>query len=912
MGIPKFAKTLMTRYPLIIGNIKNESDIPPIDNLYLDLNSTIHELSHSKPDNLLALFNNKSDTEIFRETCEIINQIVELIRPKSLLMIALDGVSPIAKIGDQLKSRHNKSFEYPNEINQFLSKLDLKINNNFERNKISPCTDFMLNLEKYLDEYIQKKVKDEQSIWKNINIILSGTNVPGEGEYKIMEQIREEKIKDGKNDLKYCIFSGDADFILLSLLIHEPNIIILKGGNSIKSSNRYNFEFTKENNSLLFNEFIYISVLREYLDIEFCKLKNKIKFQYNIEHFCDDFAFLCLLLGNDFIPPLINLDNDGKVYEILLNSYKNSIIKCNDYLTNNGIINFQNFKIFINELSLHEEEYLNMKYEFFKIIFNSRKNNKLSSLFEIYNEDINANKNNEDSYNKLKYILNTNDKFIKKINILIDNNIISNDKECGLDINEYFIHNFVEAYNNDKYKGKRIFYKEKFNFDVEEQSGKDKLNKLITHYLEGLQWNLYYFKGLLIWNWNYIYDYCPLLHDMAKYDYNKNISEIIHDNINQKKGKPLPPYILQCLIFSSFNLIPSNYHQIKEIIPYYYKFKIIVDNNGFLFPSQMTTIVPKIEGNDIIEKLIEFDKSEFGKTPNYNLIKEIYGKEYIYRKNNNNKLENHHMRNNEIFNENYDIKKVDIMFPSIESIDNYKYIEGYFNRNIGGNKIVQINSLFISISLDEKKYKKINKIIIDNIFKEKIISYGYPLIKLGVLNGLYYNNKYYTIDNETKNLKEEAYQFDYEEQIRKDYEYVGLKILKLSCLIEVIPIIFIDNGISIFDYDYKFLIPLEITSLNIMNNLHQEFLKQSLKLNNIIDVNNLNLDKKLIEKEKEVFLYDESLKKNKNNETKEKSIKNKMKNRDKKGGGKRKKPVGPSIEREITNFKFKNLDNIYF
>ena len=41
---------------------------------------------------------------------------------------------------------------------------------------------------------------------------------------------------------------------------------------------------------------------------------------------------------------------------------------------------------------------------------------------------------------------------------------------------------------------------------------------------------------------------------MAKYDYNKNVSEMICDNINQKKGEPLPPYILQCLIFSSFNL----------------------------------------------------------------------------------------------------------------------------------------------------------------------------------------------------------------------------------------------------------------------------------------------------------------------------------------------------------------------
>ena len=60
MGIPRFEKTLMTRYPLIIGNIRTESDIPIIHNLYLDLNSTIHELSHSNADNILALLKNKN------------------------------------------------------------------------------------------------------------------------------------------------------------------------------------------------------------------------------------------------------------------------------------------------------------------------------------------------------------------------------------------------------------------------------------------------------------------------------------------------------------------------------------------------------------------------------------------------------------------------------------------------------------------------------------------------------------------------------------------------------------------------------------------------------------------------------------------------------------------------------------
>lgn len=254
------------------------------------------------------------------------------------------------------------------------------------------------------------------------------------------------------------------------------------------------------------------------------------------------------------------------------------------------------------------------------------------------------------------------------------------------------------------------------------------------------------------------------------------------------------------------------------------------------------------------------------------------------------------------------------MFPSIESINNYKYIEGYFNKTVGRNKIIQINSLFIYVSLDEKKYKKINKIIIDEIFKEKIISYGYPHIKLGILLGLYYNNKLYSKEEESNILKESSYQIDYEELIKKDYEYLGLKILDLSVLIEVIPIININNGKFQFDYGYKYLIPLEITSLNKTNETHREYLKNILKMNNIKDESDIKLDKEMIGKEKEIFLYDESIKKNKSDNAKDKNKSNNMKTKfkDKKVDRKKKKPSGPVIEREITNFKFKNLDDYYF
>ena len=185
--------------------------------------------------------------------------------------------------------------------------------------------------------------------------------------------------------------------------------------------------------------------------------------------------------------------------------------------------------------------------------------------------------------------------------------------------------------------------------------------------------------------------------------------------------------------------------------------------------------------------------------------------------------------------------------------------------------------------------------------------------KLGILKGLYYNNKYYRREEESKILKESSYQKDYEDQIKKDYEYLGLKILDLSVLIEAIPIINTNEGKFEFDYEFKYLIPLEITSLNKINDVHREYLKNILKMNNIIDEKSLKLDKEMIEKEKEIFFYDEKNKKNNKNDIKDKNKNNnKSKFIGKKGDKKKKKPSGPLIEREINNFKFKNLYEYYY
>lgn len=48
----------------------------------------------------------------------------------------------------------------------------------------------MHELNKHMKFYIERKFNEE---WKDLKVIFSGTDVPGEGEHKIMEYIRNLK-----------------------------------------------------------------------------------------------------------------------------------------------------------------------------------------------------------------------------------------------------------------------------------------------------------------------------------------------------------------------------------------------------------------------------------------------------------------------------------------------------------------------------------------------------------------------------------------------------------------------------------------------------------------------------------------------------------------------------------------------
>ena len=91
-----------------------------------------------------------------------------------------------------------------------------------------PGTLFMAKLSEQLRYFVNKKISEDAN-WREVHVVLSGHEVPGEGEHKIMEYIRLSKAQPDYNpNVRHCLYGLDADLIMLGLLSHDPHFCLLR------------------------------------------------------------------------------------------------------------------------------------------------------------------------------------------------------------------------------------------------------------------------------------------------------------------------------------------------------------------------------------------------------------------------------------------------------------------------------------------------------------------------------------------------------------------------------------------------------------------------------------------------------------------------------------------------------------
>ena len=463
-----------------------------------------------------------------------LDHIFRMVRPRRLLYMAIDGVAPRAKMNQQRSRRFRSALEAEKLRAEAAAKGEPEASGDpFDSNCITPGTPFMARLSEHLKFYVLKK-QTEDPLWQKATVILSGHEVRGEGEHKIMEHIRWARGEPGWDpNQTHCLYGLDADLIMLALVTHEPHFCLLRevvkfgaGANSGQPS-RETLQNPTDDGFLL----LHVGLLREYLDQEFREIADALPFQYDCERVVDDFVLLSMLVGNDFLPPLPTLDIAEGALNTLFATYRELLPSLGGYVSGDdggGTFNAARLERVLEVMGEMEARVLADRSRD-AAANEERQARKASGGRGFGGRDKKA-KDGPGGPGKNKAASESDARFRAAMAALADGAgaddavaaaIAPLEPEPNADSGISADPTMMSAAKREMFEEggggiegwKEMYYREKLGLKVGEAPP---LAELRQAYFEGLSWVLqYYYRGVASWTWYYPFHYAPMASDLA-------------------------------------------------------------------------------------------------------------------------------------------------------------------------------------------------------------------------------------------------------------------------------------------------------------------------------------------------------------------------------------------------------------
>ena len=508
----------------MVNHNVSETQVPPVDNFFLDMNGIIHNCTHGNDEDATRAL---SEAEMVCKIFTYIDRLVSIIRPQRLIFLGVDGVAPRAKVNQQ-RARRFKSGKARLELEAEARERGEEIPDDvFDSNCITPGTQFLQRLDQHLRFYVRKKIS-EDPLWQKPQVVLSGPLVPGEGEHKVMEYLRWAK-KDPKYqpNQRHCLYGLDADLIMLALVTHEPHFFLLREQVSYGPRGR-----GRPSRELLENPcaegftLMNIGLLRESWQCEFRELNLDPKW-FDVERVIDDVILICMLVGNDFLPPLPTLDIAEGALDNMLDIYKEILPEMGGYLQEAGELVYENFEVFLARIAKMEKEVLEMR-AVDADMHDSRRRKREKRDARMRGRGGDKSKDQpqpaEGANSAEPTMMSSEARAL----------ILFQEGEEGL-----------QAWK-DRYYNVKL-----------ECDGEGDVRRVTEEYIRGIAWVLqYYYRGVVSWDWYYPYHYAAMASEC------KGLARIGKLEFNY--GKPFNPFqqLLAVMPASSAKLFPECYQEL--------------------------------------------------------------------------------------------------------------------------------------------------------------------------------------------------------------------------------------------------------------------------------------------------------------------------------------------------------------